>query len=261
MKLPEDDVWDKVVDHMEMQVSDAELAAAERELRDVERQPMRPELIERVMAQAEAEVAARVARVPVVVVETKAPARVIALPRTRRAAAAAAAFLGMNKLTAATAVTTMAVVTAVALWPRHHSAENMTYGVAVEILRSGSLVEEDAGPALGQVTRRVQGAIGILQMVRDDPTSTHALADAARRGLVSLAAGAFPPAPSFLDDIDLSAASAADGSRDEAERLHHVQHTVLLAACGLSAIRDYRNVNLESEQRTFLRMLRGLLSH
>jgi hypothetical protein len=111
------------------------------------------------------------------------------------------------------------------------------------------------------VTKRVQHAIEQLQIVRDDSASPAALAGAARQGLLSLRSGAFPPPPSIIDDIDLSAARAADNSRDEAERLFHVQHTVLLAACGLSAILEYRNTNLEAEQRTFLRMLRTLLSH
>lgn len=249
MARPEDRDWEQIVEGIELHASDADLAAAEAALREVEPEALRPGLVDAVVARAHAESAALAA--PAV---DRAPMRL--MPRLRRVAAAAVAMLWGSKAVAATALTVVLVTTTVLIVQR---SRDMEYSEAIAALRENSPLPM-AASAMGQVTRRVQFAIQQLQIVRDSPSSSPALARAAKQALQNLAAGADPHLPLPPVDIDVSATWASDASLPELDRLHYVATTEDLIAHGILALSEFWAPELVVERATYLKMLRRLLS-
>jgi len=253
MKRPEDLSWDRVVERIELDASDADLAAAELALRGAESDAVRPELIESVLAQAQAEAG-----------ETTAPLampRIRTLPRMRRFAAAAAAFFFGSKLSAATTITTLAVVTTVSVVIVRNSTWELSYAVAIESLRSSETDEDTARSAMGVVSSRMQIAILKLQATRDASTTPITVVESIRQGLIGLAAAQQFPAPSVMEEVNRSAAKVADENLAEPERLFLAQNTISLLAIGFEAIKNCRvqGSALDQIRQAFVWKLGGLL--
>jgi hypothetical protein len=255
MKRPEDLSWDRVVERIELDASAADLAAAERALREAESDVVRPELIESVLAQAQAEQAAEFAA-PLAMPQP----RIRTLPRMRRFAAAAAAFFFGSKLSAATTVTVFAVVTTVTALVVRNSTWELSYSSAIRILQSCDASKDAPASALSVVSNGMQEAIQRLRTIRDDGRSTVALADQIAGGLRAIGDRGFSPIKSSVDDIWLASRLAVQGA-SEPERIAHVQDTLSLLDVGMRTIEELSHPELRVEREHCLRRLRGMLRH
>jgi len=256
MKRPEDLSWDRVVERIELDASDGDLVAAEQALRGAENDVVRPELIESVLAQVQAEQAE----------ETTAPLampqpRIRALPRMRRFAAAAAAFFFGSKLSAATTVTVMAVVTTMTVIVVRNSTWELTYSRALQILGQSDAPVDAAQSALSAVSNRMQLSIQDLQAIRDDPASTAALLDPIRQGLQEILGGLHAAPVVSLDDIRESARRARNQAALESERVFYIRNTLSLIASGMDAIKNVHHPELQEDCREYSKKLRWLLRY
>lgn len=255
MKRPEDQAWDQVVERIELGVTDAQLADAERALRGVESEEVRPEFVETVMARATAEVVAAVEAAPVA-----KPAPLRLLPRMRRFAAAAAVFLFGSKLSAATTVTVLAAVTTTVVVVIQNSHE-MTYPEVLQLLRGRGNSREQLSSGLGQVADRIRDALRVLRRIRDDSRTPPVIAQATREGLARLASGQRSLGTPIVDDIKDAKRGADDVLRSDPDRLSYIESTLALAATGLELIErlETSDPHVAEKREFYVGKLRTLL--
>jgi hypothetical protein len=251
MKCPEDQAWDQVVERIELEVTDAQLADAERALSGVEAEQVSPDFVATVMARATAEGVEEV---------EAAPVRLQLLPRFRRFAAAAAMLLFGTKLSAATTIGVVAAVTTVVLVVIQNSDE-MTYPEVLQLLSSSNSSLEQTRAGLFEVSKRINSAVRMLQRMRDDVATPPGLADATREGLQMLAAGQGAETAPVVDNVIEAAVRSGEVSRTESDRLSYVQSTLSLVTTGLKSIENVaaRDPRVVAERDLYLRRLRAVL--
>lgn len=247
MTRTEDRDWEAMLASIDLATNDDDLAAAERQLRELtadEVVEVRPEWVEATVALATAPAsAAEEAPEPV---EEPAPAPQGSgwWRRTQRLAAAAMAFVSLHAAATAATVTVVTVVTVTAvvlLWPSgQHSNTTMPFRLALEIQLRADQPEGDRLSALVQACRRIKAVVLSLRTVRDRADEDPVLVEAARNALVVLGrqlAGTVTLPISEVDDtLVQSLAIVQDASQGVPTRLFHLTAATAVATSGIAAI-------------------------
>lgn len=171
MTQPEDRDWERLLERVDLEMSDADLAAAEEELRRLTSEdvvPVRAEWVDAAVAKArELPIAAAAAAAA-----ERAPLALVRRPRfggLQRLAAAVLAFLGLHSTAAAavgvTAVVVGAVVTASALWPEMRNSREMTFATALQILVSEEEPADAHHAAMAEVNLRLRKLVAFANDV------------------------------------------------------------------------------------------------
>ena len=215
-------------------VSDADLAVAERRLRELPSEevvPLRPEWIESVVAAAGSTRAAESPPLPIGPRPT--------LPWLRRWGAAAVALFGIQGFAAAMTVTGVGVVTAaVFIWNGQNSTKTLSFDEAVQrLLREDH--DELRDSAMKQVVMAGSAVIHALLMISEE-SGDPALVAAARDGLATIAdlvdGKAVPPIAAVKDTFLASLMVLGDRGRDGATRQFHLARCLDCMAIGIAAI-------------------------
>jgi hypothetical protein len=205
---PADREWERILAHVDLDVADEDLAAAEQRLRDLPEAdvtPMRSDWIEATVQTA---------------VEAAAP--VVPVQRTwwRRlqgVAAAAAALIGFQSIAAASftvgAVVVTGVVVVSSLWPEEvNSDQTLSFGRAIAVLRTNA--ETGQLSAAIQVRWRLEVCVDLVQQAASSSDSSEALLGMSllnqlRSELSSTSAN--PPVSPLIDDFDARVNSIRSG--------------------------------------------------
>lgn len=233
--------WEMMLDRIDLDVSDAELAAAEQQLAQLapeEVAPVRAEWLEATVAKVRAEAAERAAAV------SPAPVHKLSLlRRLQRFAAAAAAVVGIHSFATAATVAGVGVVavTAVVIWKAGvFSTKTMPWRMALEIQLRADQPEADRTIAMFQVFKRVKAAVSAVQRVRDDKLSSMALVDAARSAVGMFDRQLSEPAGGIDSDIadtfEKCLGVVVDATAAEPVRLQHLNTLRTLTSTSIAGI-------------------------
>lgn len=242
MNAPEDRAWQEVLERIDLDVSDADLVAAEQQLAAVaaEQAPVvRPEWIEATLAKAKA-----LARAPQ---PAAAPLRRVGGWRTvQRLAAAVVAFVGLHGTAAAAtaAVATVAVVAVTMLWPEgRDSRTTMSYELALQILMEPTAELEERRTAIHETASSVVLSLQALRQVASSGMASGALQAGAAEGFAELArllsghpVGSWAPPPATAVDAALQAMVDLAGS--DSARSAGLHQVMELAKAGVVAMRS-----------------------
>lgn len=239
MNAPEDRAWQAMLDRIDLDVSDADLAAAEQQLAAVaveEAPAVRPEWIEATVAKAKAPAEA--------LTPAAAPLRRVGVWRTvQRFAAAVVAFIGLHGTATAVGVTAVTVVSVAAalLFSGEHSSRNMSFRMALEILLRADQPDGDRRVAIKKVVVRLKNAIEMLQAVRDQQETPEELAAAARAWLGALqqqfAGKLSVPLSDAPDTLTESIAVVGDAAAPMSLRMTHLRLLAEMAYAGTAVLR------------------------
>lgn len=228
--------WESMLDRIDLDVSDAELAAAEQQLMQLAPEdvvPVRAEWLEATVAKVRAEAARDAA--------AAAPVRELSFfRRVQRFAAAAAAVVGIHSFATAATVATVGVVAVAAvvvIWKASaFSRETMPFRMAIEIQLRADQPAEDRVAALTEVSGRVIATIEALQRLRNSSQSP-TLIDGARQALRKLESQLLGTSSPEVNEVgDVFEASLAILERVDASASLRMEHLQLLLAASQTAI-------------------------
>jgi hypothetical protein len=238
--------WDEIVERVDLEMTDADLAAAERKLRALpgdEVVQIRPEWLAATVATATTPIAEETEARPRFALLRRAAARVQA------AAAAVLALVGIHSATAATVtavtvgtVTTVALVSA--LWPEGRmSHETMSYEQAVAILMDATEPEEARTAAIIKALGLVGSTLTVLGNVETDSSAGAMLAveaTARRSELLDVLRSDNPRFHSWRagTDFDAALAGASNAVGDDASRTASLRAATDDALAAASALRS-----------------------
>lgn len=242
MNAPEDRAWQAMLDRIDLDVSDADLAAAEQQLAAVaveDTPAVRPEWIEATVAKAGG---------------TDAPAPAAAVlprragwwPAVQRFAAAVVAFIGLHSAAAAAtaAVATVAVVAVTMLWPEgRDSRTTMSYELALQILMEPTALLDERQAAIHETAGNVARSLHALQQASTSGMASGALQAEAAAGFAELArllsghsVGSWAPPPGA--DVQAALQALADPAEPESVRTAGLRQVISLAKAGVVAMQS-----------------------
>jgi hypothetical protein len=239
--------WERMLERIDLDVSDAELAAAERQLQDLapeEVAPVRAEWLAATVAKVRAEAAVQAAAAAAAAAPAPVPVhKFTLLRRLQRFAAAAAAVVGIHSVATAATVATVGVVavTAVVLWEAGaFSNKTMPFRLALQIQLRPDQPEFARRAALSQITMRAKSIVESVQSVRDRSDSDPLLVGAAREFIAQLRAQLEgqrdEPIRDLRDTIDASTKILKDGRAPIEDRLARLEELRLLAGTCVQAM-------------------------
>lgn len=250
--------WDALFERIDMNMTDADLAAADAALRDLapaDELPMRPELIAAVVAQAEAEAAAR--RPQAVVPRTTWWSRV------QKFAAAAAAVVGIQSAATAATVSVVGVVAVTAvvlLWPSGQNSRELDFPFVVKLAMRADQPEGDRRNAMRMIVANVRAVVRVLRQCENEALAPEELVATAHAALVIVESALTSPAPlelAELEDIRPLLPQLEDSTADVASRLRLIQRLAKLATTGLAVIHSVPapSLEMESDRIAYLKRL------
>jgi len=257
--------WDQILERADLEMSDADLAAAERALRILpgdEVVQIRPEWLAATMASATAPIVEEPAPVKFALVRRAAA-------RVQAAAAAVLAVVGIHSATAATVtavtvgtVTTVALVSA--LWPEGEmSHETMDYAQAVAILMDATEPVAAREAAMFQVSSMVGTTLKLLGDVESSSLAGSPLAMQAASRRVELIEVLRSDNPQYYSpgaNLDVEALFAAVGNAgaEPDARAQSLASMSELALGGASALRGMPSTSASLAQARD-QFIRGVL--
>jgi len=245
--------WDQILERADLEMTDAQIAAADRRLRLLpgdEVVQIRPEWLTATMASASAPVAE----------DEQPPVRFAlvrrAAGRVQAAAAAMLAVVGIHSATAATVtavtvgtVTTVAVVSA--WWPDGaNSHETMTYEQSVAILMDATEPVDAREAAMFQVSSVIGTSLKLLGSVEASMAAGEPLAMQAATGRAELVEVLRSESPRFYSlgsspDVAALFAAVGDMAADPSVRAAGIRSMTDLALAGASALRSMPSLSGE----------------
>lgn len=263
MNAPEDRAWQAMLERIDLDVSDADLAAAEQQLAAVaveEAPAVHPEWIEATVAKAKAPAAAVL------------PRRAGWWPAVQRFAAAVVAFIGLHSAAAAAtaAVATVAVVAVTMLWPEgRDSRTTMSYELALQILMEPTAMVEERQAAMHETARNVTRSLHALRRTSTNGMASSALQAGADDGFAELARlltrrVVVPLTMPSADGLDEAILALEDPSGADATRAEGLRRVIELAKAGVSAMQSLpgatASLAIERDKRlATIRRLHGIV--
>jgi hypothetical protein len=244
--------WQQILDRVDLEVRDGDLAAAERALRELpgdEVVQIRPEWLSATIATATAP--AKPDPAPRFAAIRRFAARI------QHAAAAVLALVGIHSATAATAtaiavgtVTTVAIVSA--LWPEGaFSYETMSYEQAVAILMDPTEPEQARQAAMFQVSLVVGSSLELFREIETTGGGAAMLAGEAatsRQELLEVLRGSssrYYSSQAGSQRADALLAAAGDPSLEATQRAESLRELAASALAGASALRSMPGITMQ----------------